>query len=109
MSHGARHRSTVNYTLSTASTALDWRLTVKPCDGGCVRAPVDPALAAVLRKLRHDRGLSQEAVARRAEITKNAYMRIELGQASPAWSTVRRIADALEVTLEQLAAEVERS
>ena len=69
--------------------------------------PVDAALAGVLRHLREDRGLSQEATARAADIALNTYSRIELGQASPAWVTVRSIADALDVTLTELAAAVE--
>ncbi|HTW42511.1 MAG TPA: helix-turn-helix transcriptional regulator [Solirubrobacteraceae bacterium] len=67
----------------------------------------DLALAAVLRRLRVERGSTQEALAYRAGITTGSLARIELGQATPAWTTVRRIAAALEVTLVELAAEVE--
>jgi transcriptional regulator with XRE-family HTH domain len=67
----------------------------------------DPALAAVLRRLRQDRGLSQEALAYQAEITAGSLARIELGQSSPEWATVRRIAGALGVSLVDLAAKVE--
>jgi transcriptional regulator with XRE-family HTH domain len=68
---------------------------------------IDKALARALRALREDRGLSQEATAQRAGITLNSYARIELAQASPAWSTVRSIADALGVSLSELAVTVE--
>jgi len=67
----------------------------------------DPALAAVLRRLRMERGATQEALAYRSGITTGSLARIELGQASPAWATVREIAAALDVSLVELAAEVE--
>ncbi len=67
----------------------------------------DPSLAAVLRRLRLERGTTQEALAYRSGITTGSLARIELGQASPAWTTVRLIAAALDVTLVELAAAVE--
>jgi transcriptional regulator with XRE-family HTH domain len=79
---------------------------------GIVRAvprslPPDQALAAALRRLREDRGMAQEAVAFRSGISTGAIARIELGQSSPAWVTVRQIAKALGVSLSELAAAVE--
>ncbi len=68
----------------------------------------DKRLAAVLRRLREDRKLSQESLAHKAELTAGSLARIELGQASPEWSTVVRIADALGVSMVDLAARVER-
>jgi transcriptional regulator with XRE-family HTH domain len=56
-------------------------------------------LAAALRELRLKRKLTQEALAAAAGITTKSYARIELGQSSPAWVTVRLIADALGVSL----------
>ncbi len=67
----------------------------------------DPALAAVLRRLRMERGATQEALAYRSGITTGSLARIELGQASPAWATVREIAAALDVSLVELAEAVE--
>jgi len=67
----------------------------------------DPALASVLRRIRLERGATQETLAYRSGITTGSLARIELGQASPAWTTVRRIAAALEVTMVELAAAVE--
>jgi transcriptional regulator with XRE-family HTH domain len=67
----------------------------------------DPVLAAVLRRLRLERGSTQEALAYRSGITTGSLARIELGQASPAWVTVRSIASALDVTLVELAAAIE--
>ncbi|HXD54706.1 MAG TPA: helix-turn-helix transcriptional regulator [Solirubrobacteraceae bacterium] len=71
--------------------------------------PPDPALASVLRDLRERRGESQEALAYRAGMSGGTLARIELGQASPSWATVRDIAKALEVSLVDLAARVERA
>jgi transcriptional regulator with XRE-family HTH domain len=67
----------------------------------------DPALAAVLRRLRLERGATQEALAYRSGITTGSLARIELGQASPAWTTVRQIAMALDVSMSELAEAVE--
>jgi transcriptional regulator with XRE-family HTH domain len=69
----------------------------------------DPALATVLRRLRVERGATQEALAFRSGITTGSLARIELGQASPAWTTVRQIATALDVSLVEIAAAVEGS
>jgi transcriptional regulator with XRE-family HTH domain len=56
-----------------------------------------------------ERGATQEALAYRSGITTGSLARIELGQASPAWTTVCQIADALEVSMVELAAAVEES
>lgn len=70
---------------------------------------VDPALASTLRRLRKERGETQEDLAHRAELTVAAFARIERGHANPTWTTVRRIADALEITLAALGEDVERA
>jgi transcriptional regulator with XRE-family HTH domain len=67
----------------------------------------DPALAAAVRGLREDSGLTREALAFHAGITSGSLARIELGQASPGWDTIRRIAGALDVSISRLAAAVE--
>lgn len=72
------------------------------------RTEPDLALAAVLRRLREAQDASQESLAHRAGITASSLHRIEIGQASPAWSTVRAIAGALDVTMAELSAAVER-
>jgi DNA-binding XRE family transcriptional regulator len=69
--------------------------------------PIDMALAAVLRRVREDRGLSQEAVARRADISLVTLARIEdspqsPAKSSPTWWTVSQIAVALRLSLEEL-------
>jgi transcriptional regulator with XRE-family HTH domain len=67
----------------------------------------DQALAATLRRLRAERGLTREALAFRSGITPAALGRIELGQAVPAWNTVRRLAVGLDVGMVELCAAVE--
>jgi transcriptional regulator with XRE-family HTH domain len=67
----------------------------------------DPALAAVIRRLREDRGESQEALAYRSHMAGGTLARIELCQASPAWVTVRDIAKALDIGIADLATLVE--
>jgi transcriptional regulator with XRE-family HTH domain len=70
-------------------------------------APVDHRLAQALRRLRVQRGLSQETVAHRADISYTTLAKIESGRSNPTWTTVRRVAAALEVTLVELVSEVE--
>jgi transcriptional regulator with XRE-family HTH domain len=72
------------------------------------RAPKpDPALASTLRRLREDRDLTREALAFHAGLTTGSLARIELGQSSPGWDTIRRVAKALGVSLVELAKAVE--
>jgi transcriptional regulator with XRE-family HTH domain len=71
--------------------------------------PADRALAITLRRLRNERGDTQEDLAHRAGLTVAAFARIERGHANPTWTTVRRIAVALEVSLEALGDAVERT
>ena len=75
-----------------------------------VSAPTkaDPALAATVRRMRVERGDTQEDLAHRAGLTVAAFARIERGHANPTWTTVRRIATALEVSLAGLSEAVER-
>ncbi|MHB8241976.1 MAG: helix-turn-helix domain-containing protein [Solirubrobacteraceae bacterium] len=72
-----------------------------------MRDSTDQALASAIRKLRHNRRTTQEALALDAGITVAALSRIERGQANPRWTTVRRIVGALEISLAELVAEVE--
>jgi len=72
------------------------------------RPTADRALAAVLRRLRTERGLSQEGLAHASGLTTAAYSRIEGALSSPGWSTVRRIAEALHVSMAELGAAVDR-
>jgi len=67
------------------------------------RAPApDPALAAVLRRLREDRGMTLEALAFKSGVSIGSLGRIERGRSSAAWSTVVQIAGALDVSMGEL-------
>lgn len=65
------------------------------------------ALATVLRRLREAQHQTQEDVAFAAGVTTGSVSRIELAQMNPTWSMVRKIADALGVSLAELAEAVE--
>ena len=67
----------------------------------------DPALAALLKRLREEREITQEQLAFDAGITTSALSRIERGLNSPGWLTVRRIVEALGLSLGELIAELE--
>jgi transcriptional regulator with XRE-family HTH domain len=54
-----------------------------------------PALGEALRQLRSKRGLTQEDLAQRADVTVAHLSAIERGHANPTWGTVSNIADAL--------------
>jgi transcriptional regulator with XRE-family HTH domain len=67
----------------------------------------DPTLAELLKRLREDRGITQEQLAFDAGMTASALSRIERGLNSPGWMTVRRLARALDISLVGLAGEIE--
>ncbi|HTB70464.1 MAG TPA: helix-turn-helix transcriptional regulator [Solirubrobacteraceae bacterium] len=67
----------------------------------------DLVLAKLLKQLREDREITQEQLAFDAGMTASALSRIERGVNSPGWMTVRRLAEALGVSLAEIAAEVE--
>jgi transcriptional regulator with XRE-family HTH domain len=74
-----------------------------------VHEHADIVLAGLLKRLREERGITQEQLAFDAGITASALSRIERGLNSPGWMTVRRLAQALDVTLVRLAGEVEQA
>jgi transcriptional regulator with XRE-family HTH domain len=67
------------------------------------RTEPQPGLGRAIKRLRTDRGLSQEEVGLRAEIHPTWISHIESGRNNPAWGSVRRIAAALDVSLPELA------
>jgi transcriptional regulator with XRE-family HTH domain len=67
----------------------------------------DQTLASELRRLRAERGLTQEALAFRSNVTVSALARIERGLSNPTWTTLVRIANALDITPAQLIAAAE--
>lgn len=54
-------------------------------------------VATNLRRLRHAKGLSQEALAERAKIDRNYVGMIEREENSPTIKVLEKLADALEV------------
>lgn len=56
-----------------------------------------------IRQLRENKGLSQEKLARLADVSNNTIVNIESGkQTNPTIETVSKIAKALDVTIEEL-------
>jgi transcriptional regulator with XRE-family HTH domain len=65
--------------------------------------PTRPSLnAEQLQVLRLGRCDSQASLAARAEMSERTVRRLELGQTSARLSTIRKLAAALEVSIEQL-------
>nr|WP_166454557.1 helix-turn-helix transcriptional regulator [Duganella rivi] len=60
------------------------------------------AFGDAVRRLRTERGLTQEALAFAAELDKGYLGRVERGDSVAALLVITRIARALEVTVEQL-------
>jgi transcriptional regulator with XRE-family HTH domain len=69
--------------------------------------PPDEALARAVCRLRKDSGITQEHLAYRAGLTTASLARIERGRSTPAWTTVGRIACALDVSLVEFVVAVE--
>lgn len=61
------------------------------------------ALGEAIRHLRTKRKATQEQVATAAGITPATLSLIERGQANPTWDTAHKLANALGVTLNELA------
>lgn len=61
-------------------------------------AASDQILAAAIKRLRQERGITQEALAFSAEVTIATLSRIERGVTNPAWPTLQKIASALNIT-----------
>ena len=62
-----------------------------------------PALGAAIRELRQKRGRTLKELAPEANVTWGTLGVIERGEANPTWGTVRAIADALDVSIVELA------
>lgn len=66
-------------------------------------------LNKAMRELRHKKGLSQEKLARLAEVSYNTIVNIEAGESkNPTFQTILRIAEALDVSLDDLANNIEK-
>lgn len=70
----------------------------------------DPVLGQVIRAFRErDPKRSQENVGFNAGVTAATVGRMEMGLSKPEWGTVRSIADALGISLVELAVAVEEA
>lgn len=67
-----------------------------------------PDIGSAIKRLRKEQGLTQEALAHEAKITTGTLSRTESGETSPSWRTVRRIAEALGVSVADLVAAAEQ-
>jgi len=74
-----------------------------------MRDQPDPLLSVLLKRLRQEHEVTQEQLAFDAGITVSALSRIERGLNSPNWATVRSIIKALDVSLLELATDLERA
>jgi DNA-binding XRE family transcriptional regulator len=68
---------------------------------------VDLALAFAIRSQRQVRDSTQEEAAHAAGVTVGTYGQIERGRVNPTWTTVKSIAQALDVKVSELAAHAE--
>lgn len=60
-------------------------------------------LAENIKKIRKKKGLTQEKLARLADISNNTLVKIEMGMAKePTITTITKIADALKVSIDEL-------
>ena len=58
--------------------------------------------AVRLRKLREARGMTQEALAKKAGVSRAYLSRLEMGLHDPPLSRLRKLANALKVRVEEL-------
>lgn len=70
--------------------------------------PLQRTFGNVLRRRREAADLSQEALAARANLHRNYVGLLERGQRMPSLLVVQQLASALETTMADLVAEVER-
>jgi len=66
------------------------------------------AFATVLRRLRHERSLTQEDLAFESGVARTFIAKMELGQRQPTITTIFRLAAALGVTPAEVVAAVSR-
>jgi len=71
------------------------------------RRDLNTAFADVLRQLREQSGLSQEALATKSGLDRTFISLLERGQRQPTLKTLARLADALDTSLTALSKKVE--
>jgi transcriptional regulator with XRE-family HTH domain len=69
---------------------------------------VDKSFATVLRRLRTEKGLSQEEFGFEADLHRTYVSQLERGLKSPSLKTLSKIADVLDISLTKLMALVEQ-
>jgi len=69
---------------------------------------IDEAFARVLRRLRVQKGLSQEALGEEADLHRTYVSQLERGLKSPSLRTFHRIAKALDISISELMSLVEK-
>lgn len=62
-----------------------------------------PALGVAVKQLREKRGATQEGLAYEAGITTGTLSQLERGISNPSWGTLKAIAGALDVSMDELA------
>ncbi len=63
----------------------------------------DHPLSKNLRKLREQKGLSQDRLAKLADVANNTIIKIEQGEnINPTLETLKKVAKALEVSIDEL-------
>lgn len=71
-------------------------------------SPLSRAFGAAVRRLRAERGVSQEQMALKAGIDRSYFGHLERGEYSPTLEMVERVAVAFEVPASELVARAER-
>lgn len=66
--------------------------------------PQEPqsGLGRAVRALREQAGIDQATLAKRADLPTSSIAEIESGHADPTWGDMRKVAEALDVSLEKL-------
>lgn len=67
------------------------------------RSEPQPELARAIRRVRAEKGISQEELAHRADIHPTWVSHLESGRNNPSWASVRRICRALDIRVSELA------
>jgi transcriptional regulator with XRE-family HTH domain len=72
------------------------------------RSPAHAAFGQAIRRLREERGISQEAFALKCGIDRSHYGGMERGERNPSLTTVYKIADTLGISPSEIHARAEQ-